>query len=332
MSVLSAPRLAAQAPRARLALLALVLASARGRVGAVYLAAGATTSPGERAAQPRRPRRPSRITPRGRRRAGARSPAPVRLTGVDAYPPPVPKAAARRRWCSTWTTARCSCAAGRCGAADGEPHEDHDRAGGGRARRAARARARSRAPPCATRARAWGCCPRASACALEALLNGLMLVSGNDAAIALAVHVSGSERRFVALMNERARLWGLRCTRFASSHGLENGNRSCAARPGGAHPAGDATSRGLRGSPAAARRSFRVPDQGRPALPGRPQPADPGRLPRRDRAQDRLHRRGGALLRGGGAARRAHAGGGAAAGRRTRRSTRRGCWIWGSRS
>ncbi len=56
-----------------------------------------------------------------------------------------------------------------------------------------------------------------------------MLVSGNDAAIALAVHVSGRERRFVALMNEKARLWGLRCTRFASSHGLENGNRSCPA-------------------------------------------------------------------------------------------------------
>jgi serine-type D-Ala-D-Ala carboxypeptidase (penicillin-binding protein 5/6) len=64
---------------------------------------------------------------------------------------------------------------------------------------------------------------------LETLLNGLMIVSGNDAAIALATHVSGSERRFVALMNEKARLWGLRCTRFASAHGLESGNRSCAA-------------------------------------------------------------------------------------------------------
>ena len=64
---------------------------------------------------------------------------------------------------------------------------------------------------------------------LESLLNGLMLVSGNDAAIALAVHVSGNERKFVRLMNEKARLWGLRCTRFASSHGLEDGNRSCAA-------------------------------------------------------------------------------------------------------
>jgi D-alanyl-D-alanine carboxypeptidase len=62
----------------------------------------------------------------------------------------------------------------------------------------------------------------------EALLNGLLIVSGNDAAIALAVHIAGSERRFVALMNKRARRWGLDCTHFASSHGLEDGNRSCA--------------------------------------------------------------------------------------------------------
>jgi len=71
--------------------------------------------------------------------------------------------------------------------------------------------------------------PKGRRVRLETLLNGLMVVSGNDAAIALAVHVSGTEKRFVALMNEKARLWGLRCTRFASSHGLESGNRSCTA-------------------------------------------------------------------------------------------------------
>jgi len=74
-----------------------------------------------------------------------------------------------------------------------------------------------------------GVLPKGRRVRLETLLNGLMIVSGNDAAIALAVHVSGSERRFVNLMNEKARLWGLRCTRFVSSHGLENGNRSCPA-------------------------------------------------------------------------------------------------------
>jgi serine-type D-Ala-D-Ala carboxypeptidase (penicillin-binding protein 5/6) len=73
-----------------------------------------------------------------------------------------------------------------------------------------------------------GLLPRGKRVRLETLMNGLLLVSGNYAAIALAVHVSGSERRFVALMNRRARRWGLDCTRFASSHGLERGNRSCA--------------------------------------------------------------------------------------------------------
>jgi D-alanyl-D-alanine carboxypeptidase len=73
-----------------------------------------------------------------------------------------------------------------------------------------------------------GLLPRGKRVRFETLLNGMLIVSGNDAAIALAVHLAGSERRFVALMNRRARIWGLECTHFASSHGLENGNRSCA--------------------------------------------------------------------------------------------------------
>ena len=76
---------------------------------------------------------------------------------------------------------------------------------------------------------AVGLLPRGKRVRVEPLLGGLMIVSGNDAAIALADHVSGSVRRFVALMNEKARLWDLRCTRFVSPHGLEDGNRSCAA-------------------------------------------------------------------------------------------------------
>jgi serine-type D-Ala-D-Ala carboxypeptidase (penicillin-binding protein 5/6) len=73
-----------------------------------------------------------------------------------------------------------------------------------------------------------GLLPKGRRVRLEALLNGLLIVSGNDAGIALAVHVSGSERSFVSLMNRRAGDWGLRCTHFVSSHGLEAGNRSCA--------------------------------------------------------------------------------------------------------
>lgn len=63
---------------------------------------------------------------------------------------------------------------------------------------------------------------------LEPLLAGLLIVSGNDAAVALADHVSGGERRFVATMNERARLWNLDCTHFTTPHGLSDGDRSCA--------------------------------------------------------------------------------------------------------
>jgi D-alanyl-D-alanine carboxypeptidase (penicillin-binding protein 5/6) len=73
-----------------------------------------------------------------------------------------------------------------------------------------------------------GLLPKGRRVRLEALLNGLLIVSGNDAAIALAVHLAGSERAFVRRMNRRARELGLRCTHFASSHGLEAGNRSCA--------------------------------------------------------------------------------------------------------
>lgn len=53
------------------------------------------------------------------------------------------------------------------------------------------------------------------------LLYGLMLPSGNDAGIALAVHVSGSEPAFAAQMNQRARELGMRDTQFLNSHGLD---------------------------------------------------------------------------------------------------------------
>src|SRR5918995_577749 len=73
-----------------------------------------------------------------------------------------------------------------------------------------------------------GLLPRGQRVRLETLLNGLLIVSGNDAAIALAVHLAGGQRRVVAMVNQRAARWGLECTHFASSHGLEDGNRSCA--------------------------------------------------------------------------------------------------------
>jgi D-alanyl-D-alanine carboxypeptidase (penicillin-binding protein 5/6) len=63
---------------------------------------------------------------------------------------------------------------------------------------------------------------------VETMLNGLLLPSGNDAAIALAQRVSGTLPRFVALMNGQARAMGLTCTRFSSPDGFRNrGNHSC---------------------------------------------------------------------------------------------------------
>jgi D-alanyl-D-alanine carboxypeptidase len=64
---------------------------------------------------------------------------------------------------------------------------------------------------------------------LETMLYGLLLPSGNDAAIALAQHVGGTERRFIAMMNRRARAMALRCTHFTSESGIvDEGNHSCA--------------------------------------------------------------------------------------------------------
>ena len=61
------------------------------------------------------------------------------------------------------------------------------------------------------------------------MLYGLLLPSGNDAAIALALRVAGTQRAFVALMNRTARRMGLTCTRFASPSGIvDEGNYSCA--------------------------------------------------------------------------------------------------------
>ena len=52
------------------------------------------------------------------------------------------------------------------------------------------------------------------------LLHGLIVQSGNDASVALAEAVAGSEDTFVVLMNREAERMGLKSTRFSNSHGL----------------------------------------------------------------------------------------------------------------
>ncbi|HLR71564.1 MAG TPA: D-alanyl-D-alanine carboxypeptidase family protein [Pseudogracilibacillus sp.] len=64
---------------------------------------------------------------------------------------------------------------------------------------------------------------------LEDLLYGLMLRSGNDAAVAIAEHIAGSVEGFVFLMNEKASYLGMTNTHFANPHGLdEDGHYSSA--------------------------------------------------------------------------------------------------------
>jgi serine-type D-Ala-D-Ala carboxypeptidase (penicillin-binding protein 5/6) len=65
---------------------------------------------------------------------------------------------------------------------------------------------------------------------LETLLYGLLLPSGNDAAVALAQHVAGTVDNFVNRMNKRAAELGMGCTHYSSPSGYYNlYNFSCAA-------------------------------------------------------------------------------------------------------
>lgn len=75
-------------------------------------------------------------------------------------------------------------------------------------------------------------CPRAGYCisnrlvvgekmTVHNLMRAMLMNSANDAALALAIHIKGSERAFVDRMNERARELGLKDTNFCTPSGLE---------------------------------------------------------------------------------------------------------------
>nr|WP_246218195.1 D-alanyl-D-alanine carboxypeptidase family protein [Litoribacterium kuwaitense] len=55
---------------------------------------------------------------------------------------------------------------------------------------------------------------------VEELLKGVAIASGNDASVALAEHLAGSEEAFVAKMNERVKELGLENTHFKNTTGL----------------------------------------------------------------------------------------------------------------
>lgn len=65
---------------------------------------------------------------------------------------------------------------------------------------------------------------------VQELLYGLMLQSGNDAAVALAIYCGGTVEGFAQLMNDEARRIGLTQTHFENPNGLDNENHYSTAR------------------------------------------------------------------------------------------------------
>jgi serine-type D-Ala-D-Ala carboxypeptidase (penicillin-binding protein 5/6) len=76
---------------------------------------------------------------------------------------------------------------------------------------------------------ATGLLPRGRKVPLGPLLQALVMISANDAAVALAEHDGGSVTRFVKRMNRQARAMQLTCTHFSTPNGLrDRKNHSCA--------------------------------------------------------------------------------------------------------
>ena len=65
---------------------------------------------------------------------------------------------------------------------------------------------------------------------VDELLRGMIAVSGNDAAVALAEGVGGSLDNFVAMMNRQAQAWGLKNTQFKNVTGMTDAGHYSSAR------------------------------------------------------------------------------------------------------
>ncbi len=75
---------------------------------------------------------------------------------------------------------------------------------------------------------ATGLLPRGKKVPLEALLQALIMISANDAAVALAEHNGGTVTHFVKEMNRQAKWMALTCTHFSTPNGLrDRNNYSC---------------------------------------------------------------------------------------------------------
>ena len=187
-------------------------------------------------------------------------------------------------------------------AADRQPDQDDDRASGRGERAPPRDRVMVSRKAAHTPGSATGVLPVGKPVPLGPLLKALIMISANDAAVALAEHDSGSTAGFVARMNQRARSMGLSCTRFSTPNGLKDRWQSLLrARSGGARPSGPRQPADRRDRQDAIRETA-VPDQGTAAAP-REQPLLPlpwiegSRWRAGDRPEDGLDRRRGPLLR-----------------------------------
>jgi len=65
---------------------------------------------------------------------------------------------------------------------------------------------------------------------VETLLQGIIIQSGNDASVALAEHIGGSEEVFASMMNEQARQLGMENTHYVNSTGLPDPDQYTSAR------------------------------------------------------------------------------------------------------
>lgn len=69
-----------------------------------------------------------------------------------------------------------------------------------------------------------------STVSISDLLHGIIVQSGNDAAVALAEHIAGSEQEFVRMMNDAAAALGMTNTRFANCNGMPHKDMHTTAR------------------------------------------------------------------------------------------------------
>ena len=65
---------------------------------------------------------------------------------------------------------------------------------------------------------------------VDELIKAICIASGNDAAVAMAEFIGGSEENFVDLMNKRAKELGMKNTTYENPHGLDSSNHLTSAR------------------------------------------------------------------------------------------------------